>query len=193
MVGSIEVTVATTGLSQDTDGYGVRIGTLSDEVASNGTVTFADLAVGTYTVELLDIAENCDPDEDNPQSVDVTADATAGRPPMTTSVTENRKISGQVAREVARLAVAVHLGALNSRETPMTVGAAALAAPARPIMALHLVRVLKRGGQPGIRATLPRFWPAQPTLTMSGISPGVSLVFMGGLTPSSKRGTSSPG
>jgi TolB protein len=75
--GSISVTVATTGASPDPDGYAVAVdGGAPQAIAVNGSLTIADLAVGTHTVQLTGAAGNCTVTAPNPQSVDVTAGGT---------------------------------------------------------------------------------------------------------------------
>ena len=60
--GDIEVTVATTGDNLDPDGYSITVGTESQAVGVNGTVTFADQPAGGATVLIGGIASNCTAD-----------------------------------------------------------------------------------------------------------------------------------
>jgi Tol biopolymer transport system component len=60
--GDVEVTVATTGSNLDPDGYTVTIGTQSEAVDANDTVTFTDLPAGGATVLLGGVASNCTAD-----------------------------------------------------------------------------------------------------------------------------------
>src|SRR5207249_4435945 len=61
--GSLDVTVSTTGGTQDPDGYTVTVsgtGGASQHIATNGgRVTFDNLAAGDHTVTLSDLASNC--------------------------------------------------------------------------------------------------------------------------------------
>ena len=58
--GSIRVTVATTGSPADPNGYQVTldIGT-GQHIDPDGSLRFNDIAVGSHTVTLTDVAENC--------------------------------------------------------------------------------------------------------------------------------------
>lgn len=72
--GSIEVTVSTSGLQQDSDGYTVDLdGVETRDVDRDDTVTFTGVAEGSHTVTLSGIASNCDVDGENPVVVNVTA------------------------------------------------------------------------------------------------------------------------
>src|SRR5207249_11183120 len=61
--GSLDVTVSTTGGTQDPDGYTVTVsgtGGASQHIATNGgRVTFDNLAAGDHTVTLSGLASNC--------------------------------------------------------------------------------------------------------------------------------------
>ena len=60
-VGTLRVTVSTSGADVDTDGYQVSIdqsGTVL-QLGSNGSVTFSGVKVGTYQVTLSGVAPNC--------------------------------------------------------------------------------------------------------------------------------------
>ena len=58
--GTLRVTVSTSGDDPDADGYLVLVDQgQSSRVASNGSVTFEGLGVGTHAVDLLEVAENC--------------------------------------------------------------------------------------------------------------------------------------
>lgn len=77
-IGSVSVTVSTTGVRLDPDGFTVTVDdTLSQTVPANGVVTFSDLAIGRHTVELTGEAINCTIGSANPLTVTVTADVTA--------------------------------------------------------------------------------------------------------------------
>ena len=72
--GSIEVTVSTSGLIQDPDGYTLDLdGIETLDVDVDDTATFTDVAEGRHIITLADIASNCEVDDDNPVEVDVTA------------------------------------------------------------------------------------------------------------------------
>jgi len=73
-VGSIEVTVSTTGDGTDPDGYLVSVdGGAGEAIDANGSVTVADVAAGMRQVALGGAASNCQVLGSNPQSVDVPA------------------------------------------------------------------------------------------------------------------------
>jgi len=58
--GDLEVTVATSGDNVDSDGYTVNVdGTQAMAIGTNGTVTFAGLAIGEHSVSLEGVANNC--------------------------------------------------------------------------------------------------------------------------------------
>ncbi|MDX1748205.1 MAG: hypothetical protein R3324_19900, partial [Halobacteriales archaeon] len=70
--GNLEVTVETQGEDLDEDGYTVRIdGDVAGSVPSNGSSLFPELASGTRTVALGDVADNCTVTEGEERSVDV--------------------------------------------------------------------------------------------------------------------------
>ena len=72
---SLDLTTVTTGDLVDPDGYTVSVdGVDVATVSANGTVSF-ELAEGTYSLELTDIAAPCVVDGDNPVSVDLDASA----------------------------------------------------------------------------------------------------------------------
>ena len=61
-VGTLVVTVLTTGVELDADGYGLALdGGTPSAVTINDTVSFADVPVGAATVNLSDLAVTCDP------------------------------------------------------------------------------------------------------------------------------------
>jgi alpha-tubulin suppressor-like RCC1 family protein len=72
MVGSIDVTVVTTGQGLDPDGYLVHLdGDSGTEITANGSLSFPDLSVGNHTMELSEVADNCTVLSSNPQTVSV--------------------------------------------------------------------------------------------------------------------------
>ena len=75
--GSVEVSTSTNGPSVDPDGYTASIGSDTETIPTNGSVTFTGVPEGSASVELEGIAFNCDLDVDNPLSVTVTAGETA--------------------------------------------------------------------------------------------------------------------
>jgi len=77
-VGSIEVTVATTGDGTDPDGYSLLTdGQPSGTIDANASRTVADVSIGSRAVELGDVAPNCSVSNDNPQTVNVPFGGTA--------------------------------------------------------------------------------------------------------------------
>lgn len=75
--GAVQVTNATIGGSRDPDGYTVAlVGSGSQALAVNGSVTFSKLKAGNYTVALSGVATNCTLMNPNPATVTVTAGAT---------------------------------------------------------------------------------------------------------------------
>ncbi|NGP88031.1 IPT/TIG domain-containing protein [Fodinibius halophilus] len=73
--GTLEFIVQTTGEDKDQDGYMVTLtnaGT-GKSTASEDTVYFEDLSPDTYTVELTNMADNCDVSGSNPRDGDVAA------------------------------------------------------------------------------------------------------------------------
>lgn len=78
ITGSALITVSTTGLTQDQDGYQVTVdGGTASNVAVNGTRTLAGLTPGAHTVSLSGIAANCTIQGSNPITVNVTSGAQA--------------------------------------------------------------------------------------------------------------------
>ncbi len=74
--GSLTVTTTTTGSNPDPDGYTVTIdGSISQAIATNGTVTFSGPA-GAHPVALSGVASNCTVSGANPGTVTVPADGT---------------------------------------------------------------------------------------------------------------------
>jgi alpha-tubulin suppressor-like RCC1 family protein len=74
--GSMRVVTATTGDNLDSDGYSVRIDDGADiAIGVNDTLLVTGLAVGDHTVELMDVATNCDTRRivGNPQTARVPA------------------------------------------------------------------------------------------------------------------------
>ena len=68
--GSLRVTTSTTGEDLDSDGYSCRLdGGASEAMGINETVTLTGLTVGAHTLELLDVATNCEVSGYNPRSV----------------------------------------------------------------------------------------------------------------------------
>ncbi len=76
--GTVTATVKTSGSNQDSDGYTIALdsGTPKD-VATNGTVTFTDVTVGSHNLTLGGVASNCMASPSAPVSVSVQASATA--------------------------------------------------------------------------------------------------------------------
>ena len=81
--GDISVTTATTGPSQDPDGYTVSVDGNQSPIPTSGTATFRDLPTGSHTVTLSGVASNCTVSGGPSQQATVTAGSTA---PVTFSV-----------------------------------------------------------------------------------------------------------
>lgn len=76
--GAIEVTVSTTGVDPDPDGYLVTVnGSQSQDIGVNASVVFSRVAAGEQTVELTGLEPNCSVGSDNPRSVTVSTGETA--------------------------------------------------------------------------------------------------------------------
>ncbi len=76
--GRILVVINTAGIDPDTDGFSISIdGGAEQFVASDGSVTLQDLTTGAHSVRLSGLAENCQVNGANPQSVVVGSDGTA--------------------------------------------------------------------------------------------------------------------
>jgi Tol biopolymer transport system component len=77
-IGSIEVSVATSGDGTDPDGYSVLVDGVEVETLDvDGTVTVSSVSTGSRDVELSDLAPSCLVQGDNPQTVDVPFGASA--------------------------------------------------------------------------------------------------------------------
>lgn len=58
--GTIQLSVVTTGVGLDDDGYTLTlVGVGSQSIATGASVSFSDLSPGSYTFELTDLASNC--------------------------------------------------------------------------------------------------------------------------------------
>jgi Tol biopolymer transport system component len=78
ITGSLTITITTTGPAQDRDGYSFALdGGATQSIGLNATVTLANLAAGSHSIQLSDIAGNCLVDRDNPRSVEVSPGRTA--------------------------------------------------------------------------------------------------------------------
>ena len=75
-VGSVEVTVSTSGDEQDSDGYTLTLGDDNQSVSVNGSATFEDKPTGEYSLELTGMADNCSVDGENPRNVQVSDGST---------------------------------------------------------------------------------------------------------------------
>ncbi|MDQ3224715.1 MAG: hypothetical protein M3Q75_14775, partial [Gemmatimonadota bacterium] len=74
----LRIATITTGVEIDPDGYSISIdGQAAQPVGPNATLVVDGIADGQHTVELTGIAGNCAVGGQNPQSVSVTAGATA--------------------------------------------------------------------------------------------------------------------
>ena len=75
--GTIATTAVTTGESIDPDGYIARVnGGAGKAIPANGTVTRGGLAPGSHTVQLDNVAPNCQVKGDNPRAVIVAGNET---------------------------------------------------------------------------------------------------------------------
>jgi hypothetical protein len=78
LTGAIEVTVSTTGVDPDPDGYLVTLnGSQSQHIGVSASVVFSGVAAGEQTVELSGLEPNCSVGSDNPRSVAVSTGETA--------------------------------------------------------------------------------------------------------------------
>jgi len=76
--GIIRAATNTAGDDLDTDGYMVAVdGGSGQSIGVNATVTFPGIQVGSHSVTLSGLTENCSVDGSNPVSVSVAANATA--------------------------------------------------------------------------------------------------------------------
>ena len=76
--GSLEVTVATTGGALDPDGYELSVdGGTAQPIGVNASITFSDLALGSHSVTLGGLADNCQVEGANPAEAEVLAEGTA--------------------------------------------------------------------------------------------------------------------
>src|SRR5437870_11543953 len=77
--GAVQVSVTTTGVELDTNGYSVAIdGGVGHAIPVNGTMTFAGLSSGSHGVLLAGLASNCGAvGAANPRPVEVVAGDTA--------------------------------------------------------------------------------------------------------------------
>ena len=76
--GNLTATTSTTGSNLDPDGYTVTVdGTTSQPIATNGNVTFNNLAAGNHTVVLSGVATNCTVGGGTSQTVTVPPGGTA--------------------------------------------------------------------------------------------------------------------
>jgi Tol biopolymer transport system component len=77
LTGSLEVLTITTGDTLDVDGYTVTVdGVTSQNIGQYETLTFSDLAAGSHSVELGDVAVNCEVNVSNPRTLSVGAGLT---------------------------------------------------------------------------------------------------------------------
>jgi hypothetical protein len=77
--GLIQVSVNTSGLDTDTDGFSVSVdGGVEQFVDTGGAVTLVNLSSGSHSVRLSGLSENCRVEGPNPRSVVVHSDG-AGR------------------------------------------------------------------------------------------------------------------
>lgn len=104
--GSLQIVTITTGPSQDPNGYQLRIdGVGGQAIATNASVTVANVTAALHTVELVEVAPNCGVTGDNPLGAAVGA--------------------GQTARIEFRVTCAATTGSLRITITGLPAGAAA--------------------------------------------------------------------
>jgi hypothetical protein len=75
-LGTVQVTIATTGRVLDRDGYSVALGATT-QATINGTAAFSQVAAGAHTVTLDGVAENCQVQGASTANVTVTSGGTA--------------------------------------------------------------------------------------------------------------------
>ena len=76
--GSLQITITTTGVDLDPDGYSVHLrpqltGNVLTRFRTKGPVTFSALALGNYELIFYDVAANCDVVMPNPRTFTVSA------------------------------------------------------------------------------------------------------------------------
>ncbi|MFC1575533.1 hypothetical protein ACFL5A_02660 [Gemmatimonadota bacterium] len=72
LTGDLQVSVGTSGEDLDPDGYLVVLdNTTTKGIPTNGSTTFEDLPLGSHSVHLTDVADNCAVSGANPRTVDV--------------------------------------------------------------------------------------------------------------------------
>jgi hypothetical protein len=77
-LGTLEITTATSGPEPDADGYTVSLdGATPEAIGTNATARHADLAVGSHTVALSGLAQNCTATGGATLAVNVTANTVA--------------------------------------------------------------------------------------------------------------------
>jgi hypothetical protein len=76
--GTLEVTTSTSGAEPDDDGYIVQMDAEpAQAIGANATLQTADVAPGTHSVQLGEIAPNCTVAAENPRTVTIVAGETA--------------------------------------------------------------------------------------------------------------------
>ncbi|HEY9016635.1 MAG TPA: CARDB domain-containing protein, partial [Gemmatimonadales bacterium] len=87
-LGTLEISIATTGSTPDPDGYAVALdGAAGQPIGTTATLTLSNLATGTHRVALQDIATNCTVTGNNPRNVTIAAGETT-RTAFTVACTE---------------------------------------------------------------------------------------------------------
>jgi hypothetical protein len=78
MVGTLRVTTVTTGPNTDPNGYAFALdGGPTQAIGINATATLTNVAAGTHSVQLSNIAGACRVEDTNPRSVTVSGGVTA--------------------------------------------------------------------------------------------------------------------
>jgi Tol biopolymer transport system component len=100
LVGSVQVTTATTGTNLDPDGYTVTAGSQpAVAIGVNDTKTVTGVTTGMRSVQLGGVASNCTVSGENPRTVNVTD---GGTTPTTFTVTCFAPISGTIVFDTNR-------------------------------------------------------------------------------------------
>ena len=77
-VGTLRIITATNGPDADVDGYAFAVdGGATQPISVNATSSLSNLAAGSHSVTLSDVASNCVVQGNNPRAVDLAAGATA--------------------------------------------------------------------------------------------------------------------
>ncbi|HYN80066.1 MAG TPA: hypothetical protein VES88_01075 [Gemmatimonadaceae bacterium] len=145
---SLRVTLVTTGVDLDADGYNIQAQLAGSSfvtgagVQANGTATLTGLAPGDYAVTLSEVEPNCDAAKPGPQTVSVAANPTA----LTIEVTCEKGRQLAYANNVGRNADIYVIGSNNAGATVVTSDATADADPAWSPDGSKIAFTSERGG-----------------------------------------------